>query len=165
MRYFRLSFIVIAMTLVSTSAFAQALKSTAPKMSDRVPNAVRTVTITSGDDMKYSITRITAKRGETIRIKLTSTGTVPKIAMAHNAVILKPGTNVAKFVEAGAMFRAEDFINPALKASVLAQTKFAVPGETVELIFKVPAAAAIYPFVCTFPGHLSAGMTGTIVVK
>ena len=165
MRNFRLSFTVIAMVLFSAPAFAQALKSTAPTVSDRAPSAVRTISITSGDDMKYSISRITARRGETIRIKLTSTGTVPKIAMAHNAVVLKPTTNVAKFVEAGAMFRAEDFINPALKTSVLAQTKFAGPGETVELTFKVPAAAATYPFVCTFPGHLSAGMTGTIVVK
>lgn len=115
--------------------------------------------------MPPSADRPPPRRPEAIRIKLTSTGTVPKIAVAHNAVILKPGTNVAKFVEAGAMFRTEDFINPALKPSVLAQTKFAGPGETVELIFKVPAAAAIYPFVCTFPGHLSAGMTGTLVVK
>jgi azurin len=52
-----------------------------------------------------------------------------------------------------------------MKASVLAQTRFAGPGEVVELTFKVPAKAATYPFVCTFAVHFAAGMAGTIVVK
>ena len=115
--------------------------------------------------MKYSITRITAKPGETLRIRLTSKGTLPKIAMAHNVVILAAGTNVAKFIDAGVTFRQTDFIAPATKASVLAQTRFAGPGEVVELTWKVPAKPATYPFVCTFSGHFAAGMVGSIVVK
>ncbi len=115
--------------------------------------------------MKYSVTHIAAKPGEQLRIRLTSKGTLPKIAMAHNVVVLKPGTNAAKFVEAGATFRATDFIAPTMKSSVLAQTKFAGPGETVEVIFNVPKQAGTYPYLCTFPGHFAAGMKGEIVVK
>jgi azurin len=155
----------IGVLCLSAFASAQALKSSAPAVSDRAPAQPRTITITGGDDMKYSLTTITAKRGETLKIRLTSKGTIPKVAMAHNVVILKPGTNAAKFIDAGVAFRQFDFIAPALKSSVLAQTPFAGPGETVELTFKVPAQAATYPFVCTFAGHFAAGMSGTIVVK
>jgi azurin len=165
MRMFRLSSMFIAVLSLSAAASAQALKTAAPAATDRTPAQARTITITGGDDMKYNVTTITAKRGETLKIRLTSKGTIPKVAMAHNVVILKPGTNVAKFIDAGVAFRQDDFIAPALKSTVLAQTSFAGPGETVELTFKVPAKAATYPFVCTFSGHFAAGMAGTIVVK
>jgi azurin len=127
--------------------------------------AVRTVEITGGDDMKYSVTSIPAKPGETLRIKLISKGTLPKIAMAHNVVVLKLGAKQIDFVNAAAQARATDFIPQAMKDQVLAATTMAGPGETVELTLKVPAAPGKYPFVCTFPGHFVAGMRGDIVVK
>jgi len=55
--------------------------------------------------MKYSLTTIRARPGESLRIRLVSRGTVPKVAMAHNVVILKSGTDVVKFVNEGAAFR------------------------------------------------------------
>jgi azurin len=127
--------------------------------------AARTIEITGGDDMKYSLTKIAAKRGETIRIVLKSVGTMPKVAMAHNVVVLTPDADQVKFSQAGMMARATDFIPPDLKGQVVAATKLAGPGETVEVTFKVPAKAASYPFICTFPGHFAAGMRGTLDVK
>ena len=47
------------------------------------------VEIVGTDDMKYSISTISAKPGETITIRLRSKGTIPKVAMAHNVVVLK----------------------------------------------------------------------------
>jgi azurin len=165
MRISRLSSIFLATVLMAAPVFGQALKTTAPKPAAKAVDPVRTIEITGNDDMKYSITRIVAKRGEQLRIRLVSKGTLPKIAMAHNVVILKPGTNVPKFIEAGASFRGSDFIAPAMKGAVLAQTRFAGPGETVEVLVKVPAQAGTYPYVCTFSGHFAAGMAGTIIVK
>jgi len=52
-----------------------------------------------------------------------------------------------------------------MKAEVVASTPLAGPGETVDITFKVPAAAGTYPFMCTFPGHFTAGMKGNLVVK
>jgi azurin len=127
--------------------------------------AARTIEITGGDDMKFSLTKISAKRGETIRIVLKSVGTMPKVAMAHNVVVLTPDADQVKFSQAGMMARATDFIPPDLKGQVVAATKLAGPGETVEVTFKVPAKAASYPFICTFPGHFAAGMRGTLDVK
>ena len=89
---------------------------------------------------------------------------MPKIAMAHNLVILKPKTDAAAFSNAGAMHRAAGFIAPDQKANVIAATALAGNGETVEVTFKVPAAGN-NQFICTFPGHFVAGMTGTLVVS
>jgi azurin len=132
---------------------------------EKPASAVRTVEITGGDDMKYSVISIPAKPGETLRIRLTSKGTLPKIAMAHNVVVLKPDAKQIDFNNAAAMARATDFIPPEMKNQVLAATTLAGPGETVEVTFKVPAAAGTYPYMCTFPGHFAAGMRGTIVAK
>ncbi len=137
----------------------------APQAKPAAGSAVRTVEITGGDDMKFSLTSIPAKPGETIKIKLVSKGTLPKIAMAHNFVLLKLGAKQLDFVNAAAMARATDFIPPDMKDQVLAATALAGPGETVEVTIKVPAAAGSYPYLCTFPGHFAAGMKGTLDVK
>jgi azurin len=128
-------------------------------------NGARTIDISASDDMKYSVTEIRAKAGEQIRLRLVSKGTLPKIAMAHNVVVLKVGTNVAKFIEAGAADRATDFIAPSMNAAVIAKTPFAGPGETVQVVFTAPSKPGRYPFVCTFAGHFQAGMKGTLIVS
>jgi azurin len=125
----------------------------------------RTIEIAAADDMKYDKTTIEAKPGEQIRIRLTPKGTMPKIAMSHNVVVLKLGTDAAAFVAAGVSARPTDFIAPEKKAQVIAATPLAGNGESVEITFKVPTAPGRYPYVCTFPGHFVAGMKGTLVVK
>ncbi len=154
-------FWILAFALVSTPSSSSV--SAAVVQADKA--AVRTVDITGGDDMKYSVTSIPAKRGEQLRIRLVSKGTLPKVAMAHNVVVLKAGTNQIEFVNAGSLARATDFIPQDKKDQVIAATTMAGPGETVEVIFKVPNAAGKYPYVCTFPGHFAAGMRGVIEVK
>ena len=139
--------------------------STPEVVQDKPASTARTVEIIGSDDMKYSVTSISAKPGETLRIRLVSKGTLPKIAMAHNVVVLKAGAKQIDFVNAASQARATDFIPPDMKDQVLGATTLAGPGETVELVIKVPAAAGSYPYVCTFPGHFAAGMRGTIVVK
>ena len=167
MRISRLAFVPLLAACLAAPASGQVreVKGSSPARAAKAVDAVRTIEIVGTDDMKYSVTRIVAKRGEQLRIRLISKGTLPRIAMAHNVVVLKPETAVQKFIDAGATFRTTDFIAPAMTSSVLAQTRFAGPGETVEVRFKLPAKAGTYPFVCTFAGHYAAGMKGTIVVK
>jgi azurin len=137
---------------------------TAPKP-PAVKGAVRTVEIVGTDQMKYDVTNITAKRNEQLRVRLTIKGTMPKIAMAHNWVLLKLGTNQVKFIAAGAQSRETDFIPAEMKDQVIAKTALAGAGETVDVTFQVPGAAGKYPYVCTFPGHFQAGMRGDLVVQ
>jgi azurin len=126
---------------------------------------VRTIDIVGTDDMKFSVTTIEAKPGEQIRVRLMAKGGMPKIAMAHNFVLLAKEANTLKFVNASAMARATDFIPPEMKKDVIAATALAGAGETVEVTFKVPAAAGTYTYLCSFPGHFQAGMAGKLIVK
>jgi azurin len=129
------------------------------------PAGARTVELTGGDDMKFNLAKIEAKPGETIRVVLKSTGTIPKIAMAHNFVLLTLAADPAEFNKASMTASSTDYVPQNLKSQVVASTKLAGPGETVEVTFKVPAKAGSYPYMCTFPGHYTAGMKGQLVVQ
>jgi azurin len=127
--------------------------------------APRVITITGTDAMKFSVTAIDAKPGEALTVKVVSQGALPKVAMAHNFVLLAAKTDATAFSTAAASARATDFIPPALKAQVLASTKLAGGGETVEVTFNAPKEPGVYTFICSFPGHFIAGMKGTLTVK
>jgi azurin len=125
----------------------------------------RIVDLTGNDQMKFNLATIAAKPGETLRIRLKSIGTLPKVAMGHNFVLLAKGTDAAAFANAAAAAYSTGYIPPAMKDKVLAMTTVVGPGETAEVTFKVPAAPGSYTFLCSFPGHFVAGMKGLLVVK
>ena len=87
--------LLIVPTLAQTpapAADAQAKKAAA--------GGVRTVELVGTEQMKYDVTTIPAKRGEQLRVRLTAKGTMPKIVMAHNFVLLKLAANQVKFIQA-----------------------------------------------------------------
>lgn len=127
--------------------------------------AARTILIKAGDDMKFSVTEIVAKPGEKLRIVLQSRGTMPKVAMAHNVAVLAKGTDLDAFINASATARTTEFIAPSFTSKVIATTRMAGNGETVEVTFDAPKAPGRYDYVCSFPGHYLAGMRGVLVVK
>jgi azurin len=162
---------VVASASVTVPAAAQARKAVAPPAVNPAPPArktadpVRVVDIVATDDMKYSLSTITARRGETLKIRLMARGVIPKIAMAHNVVVLKIGTDILTLLKDGAPHRGTDFIPPGMKDAVIAKTPFAGAGETVQVMFTVPAKPGAYPVICTFAGHYQAGMKATLIVK
>jgi azurin len=170
-----LATLLIASALVAAPALAQTTATQKPATpSTQKPatgttkpaaKGVRTVEIIGTDDMKFSLNTIEAKPGEQLRIRLMTKSAMPKIAMAHNWVLLKKDAPLIKFITAGTAHRDTDFVAPEMKDQVLAKTDLAGGGETVEVVLKVPAAAGDYPYVCTFPGHFQAGMRGMLVVK
>jgi azurin len=125
----------------------------------------RTIEIKGTDDMKFSVISIAAKPGERIRVVLTTVGSMPKMVMAHNWILLKKGADQQAFVNASALARDTGFVAPAQKVNVLAATGLAGAGEKVEVTFTAPKVAGAYPYVCTFPGHFAAGMKGVLTVK
>ena len=160
----------LVLSLVLAAAPFQATPATqkpAAETAKAAPAAkgVRTVEIVGSEDMKFSMATIAAKPGEQLRIRLVAKGSMPKIAMAHNFVVLNKSAKVVDFATAAMNARATDFIPAEKKADILAHTALAGAGETVEVTFKVPAAAGEYPYLCTFPGHFQAGMKGSLVVK
>lgn len=155
-----------AVAAQSTTGTTTAKKAPAAKAKAASPQAAaRTVQLTGDDKMKYDVTELTAKPGETLHIVLKNVGTMPKMAMAHNFVLLKPATDQVEFTKAAFNARETDFIPPTMKDAVITSTGLAGPGETVETTFKVPAKPGTYAFLCSFPGHFALGMRGTLVVK
>jgi azurin len=127
-------------------------------------SAQRTVELVASDDLVYRPATITATPGESIRVVLRVTSSMAKMQRAHTFVLLAPGTDPGSFVNEGALHRSTDFIAPALAGKVLAKTPMAGVGETVEVTLTAPGPGT-YPFVCTFPGHFMAGMSGNLVVQ
>ncbi len=112
-----------------------------------------------GNLMAFDITELTVKAGQ--RVKVIFKNVATHAVMKHNWVLVKPGTEeevAAEGLEAGEANHYIVFTNP----DVLAATKLAKPGETVEVVFTAPAAGT-YPYVCTFPGHYMM-MKGTLTV-
>jgi azurin len=153
--------VIAALVAMPASGFAQAAKKAAPTAG----GAARTIEIKGTDDMKFSVTAITAKPGERLHVVLTVVSTMPRMVMAHNWILLKKSADPQAFANASALARDTAFIAPAQKANVLANTALAGGGEKVEVTFTAPKVAGAYPFLCSFPGHFAAGMKGTLTVK
>lgn len=129
------------------------------------PAGPRTIEITAGDNMKFNLQTIEAKAGEQLKVVLTNVGTQPKEVMGHNWVLLKKGVDAAAFNAAAVTAKATDYIPPALKDQVVANTALLGPRKSDEITFTVPSEAGEYPFLCSFPAHFQVGMRGTLVVK
>jgi azurin len=127
--------------------------------------APRVVKITGTDDMRYSVTRIEAAPGESIKIQLTAKGNQAKEAMAHNFVLLAAGVDMGPFITQATMAKATGYIPAAFKSKILASSPLAGAGETVEVTFNAPDKPGNYTYLCTFPAHYASGMKGVLVVK
>ena len=127
--------------------------------------AGRTITITGSEQMKYDVTSIQAKPGETLHIVLKAVGSMPKMAMGHNFVLLKEGVSPQDVSAAAMTARETDYIPASMKDKIIAHTALAGGGETVEVTFKAPMKPGTYTYMCTFPGHFAVGMKGDLVVK
>ncbi len=122
------------------------------------------VEVSATDQMKYDVTDISVKVGQPLTIVLTNTGSLPKAAMAHDLVVLRPGTDAAAYVQACSTHAAENYLAPDQATKVLRATKLLGPGESDTITF-TPKVAGTFEFVCTFPAHYAAGMKGTITVE
>ena len=70
------------------------------------------VVISGNDQMKYDVTAFEVAAGQKVSVTITNIGKLPKVAMAHNFVLLKPGTDYAAFAMAGMTHAAQEYIAP-----------------------------------------------------
>lgn len=120
--------------------------------------------VTGNDKMKFDVTELAAKPLQKIELTFKNVGTMPKQSMGHNWVLLEPDTNAKTFVEAGLTAASTNYIAPSQKRHVIASTETLGPGETETITFTAPQKPGSYQYICTFPGHLAAGMTGTLKI-
>ena len=128
-------------------------------------NAEGVIEFTGNDQMKYNISAFEVTVGQEVTIVLKNIGKLPKVAMAHNVVVLKMGTDVMQFAIAGIAAKDNGYISPGMEDKVIAKTELAGPGETVKITFTAPSEPGAYPYLCTFPAHFMAGMKGLMTVK
>ncbi len=125
----------------------------------------REIEITGNDAMKFSLTEIRAKPGESLSVTLVNIGTMPKFSMGHNWVLLKSTQVVDQFVNDAMQAATTDYIPQDRKGDMLAHTKLLGPKEKDTVTFQAPKEPGRYPFICSFPGHYQVGMRGELIVE
>jgi len=118
-----------------------------------------------GIDVEFDdVRRLIGMGGDKVKVNMKGVSAMPKMAMAHNFVLLKAGVDAASVAAAGSTARDTNYISPKSKAQIIAATGLAGGGETVSVEFTAPAAGK-YTFICTFPAHFQGGMVGQLIVE
>ncbi|MFI5336881.1 MAG: plastocyanin/azurin family copper-binding protein [Opitutales bacterium] len=128
-------------------------------------NGPLTYELTAGDAMKYNLNRMEAKPGQEIKVILTNIGTMPKVAMGHNFILLQKGVDPKAFADAAAASAATEYFPASMADKVIAHTKLLGPKQSDEITFKAPTEPGEYNFLCSFPAHFLTGMKGVLVVQ
>lgn len=125
----------------------------------------RAIEITADDSIKYNTAEIHAKPGERLSVTLVNAGSMPKLSMGHNWILLKAGADVDAYVAAAATAPTTDYEPASKKDEVLAATKLLGPGERDTVTFDAPTTPGRYVYLCSFPGHYQVGMHGVLIVE
>lgn len=120
--------------------------------------------VTGNDKMKFDINELEAKPLQRIELTFKNIGSMPKQSMGHNWVLVEPGTDIKAFVEAGLTAASTNYIAASQKRYVIASTETLGPGESETISFTAPQKPGSYQYLCTFPGHLAAGMVGVLKI-
>jgi azurin len=127
--------------------------------------AVAEIELTANDSMKFSATHFEVAAGQQVKVTFTNMGTMPKVAMGHNFVLLKKGADLKAFTDAAVTAAATDYVPASQAENIIAHTKLLGPKQSDEITFTAPTEKGEYPFICSFPAHFLSGMKGVIVVK
>jgi azurin len=113
-----------------------------------------------GDNLAYDTTELEAEKScETVELTITHGGNLPKVAMGHNWVLVRPGDFQA-VAPLGISAGVEGDYVPD-DERVIANTPLVGGGESATIEFSVTELeAGEYTFFCSFPGHYSV-MKGT----
>ena len=98
------------------------------------------------DDFSFSPSQFTVPAGTEITVNATNQGSV-----THNFIIMKLGSDV------GHEFDDEDQPNVYWEMEIQA-------GDSQAFTFTTPEQPGVYQILCGMPGHLPAGMFGTVTV-
>ena len=100
-----------------------------------------------GNTMTFDKATLTVPAGSKVHVTFKNSSSMT--TMAHNWVLVKPGTEAA--VAAANVEKADlGYISPG--PDVLAFTPLAKAGQTTEVTFDAPPPGS-YPYICSFPGH------------
>lgn len=122
------------------------------------------IEITCNDQMTFNTKSIEVTVGDKVALTLKNVGKIPLKTMAHNLVILMPGTQIPMFASQCSEERNGYLPGDAeTKKLIFKHTKRLGGGES-DTIYFIPKEPGKYPFVCTTPGHFAI-MQGVMTVK
>jgi azurin len=126
----------------------------------------RAVVITGNDAMQFDVKKFQVAPNESVRLTFKNIGSIPKIAMGHNLVLLKKNVDALAFGQKvlASGGSATNALPKSLLGEVIAHSELLGPGESETIEFNVPEEKGDYQYVCTFPGHF-AMMRGIMEVK
>ncbi|MGH7500481.1 MAG: plastocyanin/azurin family copper-binding protein [Longimicrobiales bacterium] len=110
---------------------------------------------TSGTNLEFMPSRISAKQGTRVTVRYVNEGTLP-----HNFVVVKAEDDIATLGRAAFKAQDTDYVPLEHESLMIAHSELATPGETVEVTFEMPPAGE-YFFVCLYSGHYNM-MVGTL---
>lgn len=111
--------------------------------------AVRTITVTMSDNMRYTPSNIQVKQGETVRFIVKNAGQVKhELSLGTQKELLEHLEQMKKF--------------PDMEHDEPSKITLA-PGKQGEIIWQFTKSGTV-SFACLMPGHYEAGMKGTIRV-
>lgn len=114
------------LTKISTFALLLGLMFT----STALAQDAKIVEIEGTNQMKFTVTEITAQPGQKITVKLTTVSKMPAVAMSHNFILLTADADVSKVAMASMQARDNDYIAPEMEAKIIAYTELAGGGDT-----------------------------------
>jgi len=126
----------------------------------------RAVVITGNDAMQFDVKKFQVAPNESVRLTFKNIGSIPKIAMGHNLVLLKKNVDALAFGQKvlASGGSATNALPKSLLGEVIAHSELLGPGESETIEFNAPEEKGDYQYVCTFPGHF-AMMRGIMEVK
>jgi uncharacterized cupredoxin-like copper-binding protein len=111
--------------------------------------ATRTIEVVMGDDMRFTPDRFEIRQGEVVKFVIRNKGRLPhEMVIGTDRELKQHAAEMAKMPGMG-------HVDPgAVRVE---------PGAHGELVWKFNRAGS-FRFACLVPGHLEAGMAGTLVV-
>lgn len=120
----------------------------------------RTVRI-EASDIKYSLTQLSVKSGETIKFMLVNKG-----QQDHQLMIADSATQLEhrKMMQDMPTMSDMDMSKMPGQKHAMNSVITAKPGETKELVWQFTKPGS-FEFACNRPGHAEVGMSGTVAVQ
>lgn len=110
------------------------------------------VSVSVVDEFNYDPANLTLTAGDQVQITFENTGSVE-----HSFTILKAG-------EEAEHIKDEVDDEEHLHEALLLEIHEIGPGESATETFTVPSEPGDYAIACVVPGHIDAGMVGTLTV-
>jgi len=140
-------FILSALLALSAGPLLRAQEEGAPTSTLKTRN----FKLVMSDGLRFSPARVSAEAGEKLSFKIDN---VDSTDLAHNFVVLKPGTRsavVALSLAQGADGPVRDFV--PVSVDILGSSKLLPAGNSAVVTVQLPDVKGVYPYVCTLPGH------------